>query len=71
MNGVSVLIKKTSEIPHPFLHVRVPAMNQEGGSYQNTTMHALSHFSRVQLLVTPCIIAHQAPLSMVFSRQEY
>ena len=31
----------------------------------------LSHFSRVQLFVTPWTIAHQAPLSMGFSRQEY
>ena len=27
--------------------------------------------SRVQLFVTPWIVAHQAPLSMGFSRQEY
>ena len=27
--------------------------------------------SRVQLFVTPCTIAHQAPPSMEFSRQEY
>ena len=31
----------------------------------------LSHFSRVQLLVTPWTVALQAPLSMGFSRQEY
>ena len=31
----------------------------------------LSHFSLVQLFVTPWIIARQAPLSMEFSRQEY
>ena len=31
----------------------------------------LSHFSRVQLSVTPWIIAHEAPLSMGFCRQEY
>ena len=30
----------------------------------------LSHFSRVQLSVTPWIIAHEAPLSMGSSRQE-
>ena len=30
----------------------------------------LSHFSRVQLGVTPLTIAHQASLSMQFSRQE-
>ena len=28
-------------------------------------------FSRVQLFATPWTIAHQAPLSMEFSRQEY
>ena len=30
-----------------------------------------SHFSHVQLFVTPWAIAHQAPLSMEFSKQEY
>ena len=31
----------------------------------------LSHFSSVQLCVTLWTVAHQAPLSMGFSRQEY
>ena len=31
----------------------------------------LSHFSHVWLFVIPWIVAHQAPLSMRFSRQEY
>ena len=31
----------------------------------------LSHFSCVQLFATPWTVAHQAPLSMGFSRQEY
>ena len=31
----------------------------------------LSHFSLVQLFVTPWTVARQAPLSMGFSRQEY
>ena len=37
------------------------------------TKHAcvLSHFSCVQLFVTPWTVAHQAPLSMEFSRQVY
>ena len=30
-----------------------------------------SCFRRVQLLVTPWTVAHQAPLSMGFSKQEY
>ena len=31
----------------------------------------LSHFSCVSLFLTPWTVAHQAPLSMEFSRQEY
>ena len=31
----------------------------------------LGHFSRVRLFATPWTVAHQAPLSMRFSRQEY
>ena len=31
----------------------------------------VSHFSCVQLFVTPRTVAYQAPLSMGFSRQEY
>ena len=31
----------------------------------------LSHFRSVQLFVTPWTVAHQAPLSMGFFRQEY
>ena len=34
-------------------------------------MWVLSHFSCVQLFVTPWTVAHQAPLSMGFSRHEY
>ena len=33
--------------------------------------YVLSHFSHVQLFVTPWTVDHQAPLSMGFSRQEY
>ena len=33
--------------------------------------HVLSRFSHVPLFVTPWTVAHQAPLSMGFSRQEY
>ena len=31
----------------------------------------LSHFSHVQLFVTPWTVAHQVPLSMGYPRQEY
>ena len=36
-----------------------------------TCAWVLSHFSLVQLFATPWTVAHQAPLSMGFSRQEY
>ena len=31
----------------------------------------LSHFGRVRLFAAPCTVAHQAPLSRGFSRQDY
>ena len=37
----------------------------------NSLVCLLSHFSCVRLFVTPWTVAHQAPLSMEFSRQEY
>ena len=36
-----------------------------------TACWVLSHFSCVRLFLTPWTIAHQSPLSMGFSRQEY
>ena len=35
------------------------------------TLTVLSRFSCVQLCVTPWTVAHQAPLSMGFSKQKY
>ena len=35
------------------------------------TAAAASHFSRVRLCATPEMAAHQAPLSLGFSRQEH
>ena len=42
-------------------------------TFLSFSLHAwvLSHLSHVQLFVTPWAVAHQAPLSMGFSRQEY
>ena len=42
-------------------------------SYLVSCVHAcmLSHFSHAQLLVTLWTVACQAPLSMIFSKQEY
>ena len=38
---------------------------------QKTTCMCVSHSSHVQLFATPWTIAHQSPLSVEFSRQEY
>ena len=37
----------------------------------HTLLLLLSHFSLVQLCATPQTAAHQVPLSLGFSRQEY
>ena len=37
----------------------------------NEIMYVSLSLSHVQLFATPCTVAHQAPLSMGFSRQEY
>ena len=41
------------------------------GSFWLLLLLLLSHFSRVQLCVTPYTAAHQAALSLGFSRQEH
>ena len=40
-------------------------------SHGTVCVSALSRFSRVQLFATPWTVAHQAPVSMRFSRKEY
>ena len=40
-------------------------------SIMNISNNVLRHFSCVRLFVTLWTVAHQAPLSIVFSRQEY
>ena len=41
------------------------------GLHKPHPISVLSHFSCVHLFATPCIVAHQAPLSMGFSMPEY
>ena len=41
------------------------------GLFRHACVRVLSHFSPVQLFAAPWTVAHQAPLSMGFSRQEY
>ena len=38
---------------------------------RGTLLLLLSHFGHIQLFATPWIVAHQAPLSKGFPRQEY
>ena len=40
-------------------------------THTHTHTHTQKSLSRVQLFVTPWIVAHQAPWSMGFSRHEY
>ena len=47
--------------------LRAPFLN----SISSLLLCVLSHFSPVWLFVTPWTVAHQAPLSMGLSRQEY
>ena len=48
-----------------------PGGLQSMGSKESDMLLLLSHFSCVQLLVSPWMVACEAPLSMGFSRQEY
>ena len=50
---------------------RVPVFASPGSSESLCLPCVLSLFSRVQLFATLGTVAHQAPLSMGFSRQEY
>ena len=60
--------KAFDKIQHPFMIKTLQKMGIEG-TYLN--MLLLSRFSRVQLCATPQTVAHQAPPSLGFSRQEY
>ena len=51
-----------------FFHVKAV---RHTNSFYKTIFFCICIFSHVQLFVTPWNIAHQAPLSMGFSRQEY
>ena len=48
-----------------------PWGHKESDTTEQLSLGVLSYFSRVQLFATPWTIAHEAPVSMGFSRQEY
>ena len=58
--------KHLSQTQHPFV---IKTHNKL--SIEDTCVHAYCHFSYVWLFVTIWTVAHQAPLSMGFSSQEY
>ena len=67
---------ETCRYVHPKLDCSMVYNNQKRGNNLHSDSKRidtcmLSHFSPVQLFVTLQIVAHQAPLSMGFSRQEY
>ena len=51
---------------NPLQHPRL-----ENPMDRGTLLLLLSHFGHIQFFATPWIVAHQAPLSKVFPRQEY
>ena len=53
------------------VEVMVRAYGQGTDSYAYLLLLLLSRFSRVRLCATPETAAHQAPLSLGFSRQEH
>ena len=57
----------------PLTFVRIWGLSEVGELNTKWCLHwcVLSHFSNVRLFVTLWTVAHQAPLSMGFSRQEY
>ena len=46
-------------------------LQQRTGSKEHQSESEVKSLSRVQLFATPWTVAHQAPLPMGFSRQEY
>ena len=44
---------------------------EQNKEHSSVGVHVLRNFSHVQLCATLWTVAHQAPLSMGFSRQEY
>jgi len=60
-----LLLLESSILTPLYLHLFINSFNQ------TLLQLLLSRFSRVQICATPWTAAHQAPLSMGFSRQEY
>ena len=59
------------EIHSSILAWEIPWTEEPGRLQSMLLLLLLSHFSRVRLCATPWTTAHQASLSMGFSRQEH
>lgn len=57
--------------PAPLKRVSRRAMERRGGLEAVSLSAGVQSLGRVCLLVTPCTVARQAPVSMGFPRQEY
>ena len=65
-------MKKSKEKLRKYLGTHENGNTTNGNTKSIMLCYAiLSLFSRVRLFVTPWTVAHQAPLSKGFSRQEY
>ena len=63
------LLRSVCNLPEPGIGLMSPEM--EGRLLSTVPLLLLSHFNRVRFCVTPQTAAHQAPLSLGFSRQEH
>ena len=67
----SILLLDSLCLFHMILHPICKIVNEAVGQLMVVVVGVVSPLSLVQLIVTPRIIAHQAPLSVRVSRQEY
>ena len=58
-------------LPFPLLDTHILSPPRSDQTFAYSLLSVLSHFSHVQLFATLWTVAHQAPLSMGFCRQEY
>ena len=64
-------VKKKSQTSAQILSILSYHIQNKIQNFSGGLLLLLSHFSRVQLCVTPQTAAHQAPPSLGFSRQEH
>ena len=63
--------EKYMQWPTTWPPLKAGSCNSRWKCYDLNYVCVLSHFNHVRLFATPWTVAHQAPLSVGFSRQEY